>query len=86
MILIPLWLVAIGWTIESIVLLWVHKRLTLFERLTLIIPTFSIITLSLTFLVIPVPYHIEANANRLVILSYLLWHTVLLYLTRKRHI
>ena len=85
--IIPLWVLSVVLLIETIVFLWVHIRLSFWEQMAILIPSVFLAALYIIFYIDDsVPLHIQSASGRISFFAWVGWHTILLILTRKRHL
>lgn len=86
MIEIPLWIISIFWITQLTVLVWVHKRMTIWEKLAMVTPAICLAFLYSAYSFLNVSPELQRATARITTSAYLLWNIALLLFTRKRHL
>jgi hypothetical protein len=82
----PLWILSVATVVYMAVLLWTHRRMTLWVKLSLVVPAICLAAIYTVFSLTHVDVVFRQNAGRIGQTVMLIWYIILLLITRKQHV
>lgn len=82
----PLWAIALVVIAKTIILVYVHRRMTLSDKISVALPGFCFGMIYLVLFLFPVDTEVQRFFSRNGLITLFAWYAVLLWRTREQHI
>lgn len=83
---IPGWILSVILFMYLFILIYTHRNIQLHYKIAMIIPAIGLSIIYLSFALYNLDIEFRQNTSRVSLIILFLWHTIILWLTRKSHI